>query len=241
MVISSPCQSANNSSSDLFPIQKHWPPSELTALVFLESILSITNAIVWKVILVLLELLPQQCFSFIHHILCSASRIVLLFYLVHCFISKGYTLQCVIGPSACVIPGCHIQSACECLISHLCAFVYMKRLHLHQFSFYPRLITPYPSIKRQLGYYILSELFSQPKIIFSSQQIRPQHNQICLSQFSYQFTSSLPRMSRKSSSQALIILTLLNFMFFIRLLPDFNKIYFISVLAILIKLNMMLL
>jgi hypothetical protein len=96
--------------------------------VFLSSILSITNAIVWKVIMCLLGLLPPQYFSFIYRILYSASEIIFLFYLVHCFISKGYTLQHVIWHSVCVIPRCHIQSTCESLISHLCACVSMQRL-----------------------------------------------------------------------------------------------------------------
>lgn len=178
MVVSSPCQSANINPVNDFPgidisLLMNW-----LLQFFSASILPITNATVWKVIAVLLELLSQKCFSLTHCILYPTARIVFLFNFVPCFcvISKGDRLQHAIQHSiawslgATFNPPVNVSSLTSV---PLCAGSFFR---LQQFSFQSMLIMPYPSIKLRLSYYTLRELFFQPKIIFSSQQIRPQYN-----------------------------------------------------------------
>lgn len=178
MVISSPCQSAN------FHPVNDFPGIDISLLMnwllqfFSASILPITNATVWKVITFLLELLSQKCFSLTHCILYPTARIVFLFNFVpcSCYIGKGYILQHTIQHSlasslgATFNPPVNVSSLTSV---PLCTWSFF---HLQQFSFQSMLIMPYPSIKLRLSYYILRELFFQPKIIFCSQQIRSQYN-----------------------------------------------------------------
>lgn len=173
MVISSPCQSAN------FHPVNDFPGIDISLLMnwllqfFSASILPITNATVWKVITFLLELLSQKCFSLTHCILYPTARIVFLFNFVpcSCYIGKGYTLQHTTHHSAfsCVIPRCHIQSTCECFISHLYAFVHME------------LLPPATILIPVHAYYALSFHQAATQLLHSSWIILPAKNNFLLS------------------------------------------------------------
>lgn len=175
MVISSPCQSVNTYLVNDFPC------------------LDIRLPMNWLLCFLLLLFFP--CINLIHHecyclenyyifawiiistmfLTCSLPPIS-SFVQCHCFISKGHILQHAIEHSivwflgATFYPPVNVSSLTSGPLC-MCSVFYLQH-----FSFQSMLIMPYPSIKLQLSYYILSELFSQPKIIFSSQQIRPQHN-----------------------------------------------------------------